>query len=99
MNEHKDIFIFDGEFLCAGQRHIGNEEAFDRGVGGVMDEHHCFFKRAGFFCVIDEGLIVIESQPHPADDDNVGIGLVGNPHEQVSCKARRQWKRSGSFVI
>ena len=69
-------------FSATGQGHIGDEEAFDSGICRAVDEHHRFFDRTGFFGVVDEGLIVVKAKPHPADDDDIGIGLVGDPHQE-----------------
>ena len=47
-----------------------------------MDEHHGLIHRPGALGIVDKGLIVFKGQAHPANDDDIGIGLIGNPHQK-----------------
>src|SRR5687768_544425 len=47
-----------------------------------MDKHHRLFKGACPLSIINKGLVIIESKPHSANNHNVCICLIRNPHQK-----------------
>ena len=47
-----------------------------------MDKHHGLFHRTSLFSIVDEGLIIIKAKSHPANNDDIRIRLVSDPHQK-----------------
>ena len=69
-------------FSAHAKGHIRHKQAFHSRIGRAMDEHDRFVHRSRLFGIIDKGLIILKGQPHAANDDHIGIGLIGNPHQK-----------------
>ena len=81
--QHQDLLALQGELLGHGQGHIGHQGALDDGVRGGVDEHHRAAHGAAPLQGVPEEEVVVILEAHAAQDDDVNLGLHGDPGQQL----------------
>ena len=81
--EDQYLLAAQGELFSHGQGQIRYECALNGRIRCCVDEHNRMAHSAALFQGVTESKIVVVFQSHAAQDDDIDLGLQGDPGEQL----------------